>query len=205
MNDLTRAEARALERGGFSLAPADLGTEDPLARTAAEYAALLKASLATADLAARLGVDPSRIRQRLTARPPTLYGIRLESGWVIPQFQLDAGRLIPGLVEVVPQLDSDLHPLTVLRWFTTPNPDLLSDEHGGRSTDHAVCLGLTTSHTASGCLATICRRILAGPAGVRRPCSQFWRVSTLMPSNAANSACERSYASRISLTSGTST
>jgi len=131
--DLTHAEARVLERGGFSLAPADLGTEDPLARTAAEYAALLKASLATAELAARLGLDPSRIRQRLTARPPTLYGIRLKSNWVIPQFQLDAGRLIPSLAEVVPQLDPDLHPVTVLRWFTTPNPDLVSDEQRGRT------------------------------------------------------------------------
>jgi hypothetical protein len=131
--DLTRAEARALEQGGFSLEPADLGTEDPLARTAAEYSALLKASLATAELAARLDVDPSRIRQRLTARPPTLYGIRLESGWVIPEFQLDAGRLIPGIGEVVPRLDPELHPVTVLRWFTMPNPDLVSDEHGGRA------------------------------------------------------------------------
>ena len=130
---LTRAETRSLERGGFSLASADLGTEDPLARTAAEYAALLKASLATSDLATRLGVDPSRIRQRLTARPPTLYGIRLESGWVIPNFQLDAGRLISGLAEIVPQLAPALHPVTVLRWFTTPNSDLVSDEHGGRA------------------------------------------------------------------------
>lgn len=131
--DLTRAEARVLEQGGFSLAPADLGSEDPLARTAAEYADLLKASLATTELAARLGVDPTRVRQRLTSRPPTLYGIRLDSGWVIPDFQLDGGRLIPGLVEVVPQLDPDLHSLTVLRWFTMPNPDLVSEEHGGRA------------------------------------------------------------------------
>lgn len=149
--DLTQAEAQALEQGGFSLAPTDLGTEDPLARTAAEYAALLKASLATAELAARLGVDPSRIRQRLTARPPTLYGIRLESGWVIPEFQLDAGRLIPGLAEVVPQLDPDLHPVTVLRWFTTPNPDLVSDEHGDRALSPRdwLRLGLTAGPVAA--------------------------------------------------------
>lgn len=130
--DLTPAEADALAQGGFSLAPADPGTGDPLARTAAEYAALLKSSLSTAQAAARLGVDPSRIRQRLTSRPPTLYGIRLDSGWVVPEFQLEAGGLIPGLAEVVPRLDPELHPLTVLRWFTTPHADLAPAAQGGQ-------------------------------------------------------------------------
>src|ERR1700710_75501 len=59
--DLTEAEAAALESGGFVLEPADFGSEDPLARTTAEYAALLKASLSTNALAERLGVDSSRI------------------------------------------------------------------------------------------------------------------------------------------------
>src|SRR5689334_5715046 len=60
--DLSAAEAKALERGGFRLEAVDLGTEDPLARTAAEFAALLKTSLSTNEAARRLGVDASRIR-----------------------------------------------------------------------------------------------------------------------------------------------
>lgn len=126
--DLTEAEAEALKRGGFELEPENLGPEDPLARTAAEFAALLKQSLPTTAAAERLGVDPSRIRQRLTSQPPSLYGIRLESGWVIPEFQFEGDMLIPGIGEVAAQLDPELHPVAVYRWFMTPNPDLIIEE-----------------------------------------------------------------------------
>lgn len=126
--DLTEAEAAALKKGGFVLEPLDLGVEDPLVQTAAEYAALLKSSLSTTAAAERLGVDPSRIRQRLTSQPPTLYGIRLESGWVVPELQLDGSRLIPGMADVVARLDPELHPVSVFRWFTIPSPDLALEQ-----------------------------------------------------------------------------
>jgi hypothetical protein len=131
--DLTEVEAAALESGGFVLEPVDPGDEDPLAQTATEYAALLHASLSTQAFAERLGVDPSRIRQRLTSVPPSLYGIRLQAGWVIPEFQLDGDRLLPGLGAVVARLDPELHPLSVYRWFTLPNPDLTPDSLPGRA------------------------------------------------------------------------
>jgi len=47
-----------------------------------------------------------------------------------------------------------------------------------------------TSSNTSGCLAAIFSSTLAGPAGVRRPCSQFWSVSALMPKTAANFDCD---------------
>src|SRR5436190_17506279 len=77
--DLPPAEAAALERGGLSLAPVELGAADPLARTAAEYAALLATALNVPLAARRLQVDDSRVRQRLADR--SLYGIKLSSGW----------------------------------------------------------------------------------------------------------------------------
>ena len=122
--ELPAHEVEILEEGGFAVKPARQGKRDPLARTAAEFAALLEHSLSTTEAAGRLRVDPSRIRQRLTAVPPTLYGIRVGSGWVIPELQFDRNRLIPGLGEVVSRLDPELHPVAVLRWFMTPNPDL---------------------------------------------------------------------------------
>ena len=128
--DLTEAEVAALLRGGFVLEPTDLGPEDPLVQTAAEFAALLKESLPTAAAAERLGVDPSRIRQRLTSDPPSLYGIRLDSGWVVPEFQLDGDKPIPGIAEVVASLDPELHPVSVFRWFTQPNTDLVLEREG---------------------------------------------------------------------------
>ncbi|HSF39434.1 MAG TPA: hypothetical protein VLT87_06545 [Thermoanaerobaculia bacterium] len=131
--DLPAPEAEILRKGGFVLEPANLGTEDPLARTVAEYAALLKSSLSTTDAARRLGVDPSRIRQRLTSSPPTLYGIRAVSGWVLPEFQFDGNELVSSIGEVVARLDPELHPVSVFRWFTTPNPDLVAENLGGRT------------------------------------------------------------------------
>ncbi|MFP5284909.1 MAG: DNA-binding protein [Thermoanaerobaculia bacterium] len=130
--DLSAPEVEALERGGFNLTPADLRKDDPLARTVAEYAALLKSSLSTAEAAKRLRVDPSRIRQRLTSEPPTLYGIRV-SGWVLPAFQFDGDDLVPGIGEVVSRLDPELHPVSVFRWFTHPNPDLVAEELDGQA------------------------------------------------------------------------
>ncbi|MFL6194571.1 MAG: hypothetical protein ACJ75H_10410 [Thermoanaerobaculia bacterium] len=130
--DLTRAEAEVLEKGGFTLDSGEAGLEDPLARTVAEYAALLKSSLSTVEAAKRLGVDPSRIRQRLTSRPPTLYGIPISTRWYIPEFQFDGDQLIHGIGEVVSRLDSELHPVAVFRWFTLPNPDLSTDMPDGQ-------------------------------------------------------------------------
>lgn len=131
--DLPASEAEILRKGGFVLEPTDLGIEDPLAQTVAEYAALLKSSLSTTDAARRLGVDPSRIRQRLTSSPPSLYGIRFGSGWVLPELQFDGNELVPGIGEVVARLDPELHPVSVFRWFTTPNPDLVAENLGGRT------------------------------------------------------------------------
>lgn len=131
--DLTESEAKALEQGGFVLDPEDLNEKDPLAETVAEYAALLKSSLSTSDAAKRLGVDSSRIRQRLTSQPPTLYGIRLGASWYIPEFQFEGDALIRGLGEVAAHLDPELHPVAVFRWFTSPSPDLSTDDARGLS------------------------------------------------------------------------
>ncbi|HKI02615.1 MAG TPA: hypothetical protein VKK31_11590 [Thermoanaerobaculia bacterium] len=131
--DLTLAEAEALERGGFVLEPDGPDVADPLAETVAEYAALLKSSLSTSEAAKKLGVDPSRIRQRLTSSPPTLYGIRIGTSWYIPEFQFGDGGLVRGLGEIVGRLDPELHPVAIFRWFTNPNPDLSTDGPKGRS------------------------------------------------------------------------
>lgn len=128
--DLTAAEVAALKRGGFELEPVTGAAEDdddPLARTVAEYAAILETGLTTADAAARLGVDPSRVRQMLTADPPRLYGIRTQAGWSLPRFQFDGDRLVPGAGEVLGRIDPELHPVAVYRWFTSPNPDLADE------------------------------------------------------------------------------
>jgi len=123
---LTPAETTALAGGGADLRP--LGAEEPVPRaeTAATYVALLAGGLTVAQSAARLDVDPSRIRHRLADR--MLFGIRLRAGWRLPAFQFtEDGGMVPGLDRVLPSIPPDLHPLAVWRWLTTPVADLALD------------------------------------------------------------------------------
>lgn len=124
--DLPAAETAALQRGGFTMEPADSGPASTLARTAAEYAVLREPSLTAAETARRLGVDISQVHQLLASRQ--LYGLQVRGAWRIPAFQFEGEHLLPGLDEVVPALPKDLHPVGIYHWFTEPNPDLSSEE-----------------------------------------------------------------------------
>ncbi|MBA2450404.1 MAG: helix-turn-helix domain-containing protein [Chloroflexi bacterium] len=140
--ELTEGELRFLEDAGVEraeLAPRDRGAASPLALAAADYAALLATALTVSELAARLGVDESRVRRRLVRH--TLYGIKDGKGWRIPLFQLDdAGRApVPGLQLVVPHW-AGAHPVEVARWFTLPHVDL-EDAEGQPVAPRAWLLG----------------------------------------------------------------
>lgn len=124
LQHLTPEETRALAAGGFELNERKL-EEDPLTQGILEYSILLTMGLTTREAAKILKVNASRVRQRLTSKPPTLYGIREGSKWHIPLFQFVGNRLVPGMEEVIADLDPELHPLTLYRWFTCPSPDLL--------------------------------------------------------------------------------
>ncbi len=131
LHDLTADEVATLEGGGFDLSPERAEDRDdvPLARGAAEYAALLATALTPAQAARRLGIDVSRVRHRLAAR--TLYGIKAAEGWRLPAFQFDPlSGVLPGLGVVLASLDPGWHPVSVQRWFLGPDPDLAID---GRS------------------------------------------------------------------------
>lgn len=124
--ELAEDELRFLAGAGVDpadLAPRNRGAASPLALTAIDYAALLATALTVAELAARLEVDQSRVRQRLARQ--TLFGIKDGKAWRIPLFQLDdAGRaLVPGLRLVAPGW-AGAHPVEVARWFTLPHVDL---------------------------------------------------------------------------------
>ena len=95
------------------------------------------------------------------------------------------------------------------------------DVSGGKR-DHATPFYLVASHRPlllrEGCFPQnhgsersvgLCwmmvSKTLAGPVGVRRPCSQFWTVLTLTPISEAKFPCERERFSRIPRTSWRST
>jgi hypothetical protein len=127
---LSKAEVEVLERGGFML-DEGLG-QDLLSETAIEYVAFLKTSLSVRETAERLGANLSRVRRRLTSKPPTLYGVRVGARWYVAEFQFDGDKAVQGIEEVVSHLDPHLHPIAVARWFATPSPDLSINEPNGR-------------------------------------------------------------------------
>jgi len=124
--ELSTSEIAVLEQGGFDLEPLPLNSTHPLIRSAAAYSALLVSSLSVSQAAARLHVEGSRIRQRLGER--TLYGIKVKSIWRLPTFQFSEQGTVPGIEIVLPHLDPALHPLSVVGWFNTRNPDLVYGE-----------------------------------------------------------------------------
>lgn len=120
---LTVAERDTLRRGGMDLTPREWGREDPLLRTAAEYAVLVASAYTVSQAAELLRVEPSRVRQRLAAR--TLCGVKDHGSWRLPRFQFVDGKLVPNVGAVFARLRDELHPVGVWRWFTTANPDLV--------------------------------------------------------------------------------
>lgn len=124
--ELTPEQAAVLEGGGLDLAPLRQGERLQADVTSADYAALIRSSLTTRDLARLLRRNPSRIRQRI--HDGTIYAFRPAGEWLIPAFQVYGDALLPGLGKVVSRLRSGIHPLKVERWFLQPNPDLTDPE-----------------------------------------------------------------------------
>lgn len=127
-SELPLNERKRLEKGGLRFGRRPRGARNPVVRAAAEYAALLGSSLSVGEAARHLGVNPSRVRQRLAGSRPTLYGIKRDNEWYVPRFQLSEDGAVPGIGAVIAELDRELHPVAVLRWFTAPNPDLEPEE-----------------------------------------------------------------------------
>jgi len=124
---LTLDEQRALESGGVPIG-GQLALR-PLAARAAKYHAILTGSLNAEQAAKRLGVSTGRVRQRLLADPPTLYGIRDSNVWRLPAFQFASKGLVPNVDRVISQLDRELDPVAVENWFRQPHIDLEQDGH----------------------------------------------------------------------------
>jgi hypothetical protein len=146
---LTAAEAAVLDEAGLVEGERDRpGVFD---KSQIEFELLVSQSYTLQRAATILGVDPSRLRQRLGQR--TLYGIKEGGSWRIPTFQFDARRkkLVRGIEKVLPHIRADAHPLAVASWLSTPHPDLVLGEEetpvtplrwlaGGRPTDRVADL-----------------------------------------------------------------
>ena len=127
LHDLTPGEVQAIQRGGLDAAQAREGVARAFMRTAATYAELIASSYAVPSVARMLGVNESRVRQRLIKG--TLYGFKVNGDWRIPAFQFYHGHPIPGIEQVFARLAPDLHPIEILNWFTSANVDLQVGEY----------------------------------------------------------------------------
>lgn len=122
---LSEPDARALAAMGFSADPvvAAVMRVDRDIR----MVRLVAASLSIDDAAARLGVTPSRIRQRIS--DGTLWAFDSDSGWLLPPALFTEHGEVPHLETVVPHLSKDLHPLTVHGLLTQPQSSLILAGH----------------------------------------------------------------------------
>ena len=114
-------ERSALVTGGLDLAPRSVREPDPIADSAARFAALLADSADVAEVAETLGVTRARVRQRALAR--SLFAIRERDEWRFPRAQFVDGTPLRGLPEVISAFAPDLHPVAAWRFLTEPSPD----------------------------------------------------------------------------------
>jgi len=125
--ELAPTDVDALESGGFDLRVLEPGeVVDPVAKAAILYRAIQFDSLSVQETAEMLKINESRVRQLLRSR--ALYGFKDGHMWRIPRFQFDGDHLLPSHERVMSLLSASLHPVEVYRWFTTPDPDLESDD-----------------------------------------------------------------------------
>jgi hypothetical protein len=123
---LTDAEAAILvEHSGIDPAAAARQSEPQHAAVEAARIEfdLLRRSYTTRDIAAKWGVDDSRVRHRVRNR--ALYGMRVGRSLRLPRWQFDDElRPLPGLPAVLAALPGSMHPREVEGFMTTPQDDL---------------------------------------------------------------------------------
>lgn len=124
-SQLSAADEAVLRAHGGIAEPVD---DDRAVRAAAlrsassNLAALARGSLSVEQAATLLGVDASRVRHRVRDR--ALYGFKIGAGLRLPTWQFEGDAPIPGLRAVLAALPTDVHPLEVAGFMTTPDPDL---------------------------------------------------------------------------------
>ena len=121
-DELTPSELGLLAKAGVEVEEFPRRA-DPMLVYATEFAAILATSLSPARAGERLGgVTAVRVRQLIRER--SLYALRLEGRWRIPVFQFAEEGLVPNIGAVNATLPATLDAVSVLRWYTCPDPEL---------------------------------------------------------------------------------
>ncbi len=122
---LPKTEQQILTEGGARLRRSV--ERDLVAETAVQFAALVENSLSSEEVAKRLKISASRVRQMVSER--TLYTFHLNGKRWIPSWQLLRNSLVPNIGEVNQAIPKTLHPVGVTQWFHRENPELYVDDN----------------------------------------------------------------------------
>ncbi|WP_026361532.1 hypothetical protein [Amycolatopsis nigrescens] len=107
---------------GLDLSPHTEGETDFRARTVAAHAVLADSALTVITAARTLGVDPSRIRHRLSEG--RLSGWKDQGGWRLPAWQFTGSGVLPGLETVLAALPEDQPALVIAAFMSNQQADL---------------------------------------------------------------------------------
>lgn len=129
VDEFDRSTRAALERIGADFTPFPGDRPHPADIVHAAFVSLLVDSDTPDAVARHLDRDVSRVRQRI--RDHTLWAIKSANGARLPRVQFeDDGAEITGMGEVLAALPPNLHPVSLFRFLTTPNPALSLEDSG---------------------------------------------------------------------------
>ncbi|MEA2023193.1 MAG: hypothetical protein U9N79_02750 [Actinomycetota bacterium] len=84
---------------------------------------IVDSALTVRAVAGLLGVNGSRIRQRLADH--SIYGVKRDNKWRIPKWQFDDKGLLPGIDEFNRHIDHDVDVVELHGFLHSPNVDLV--------------------------------------------------------------------------------
>lgn len=124
---LPAAELAALAAVGLRTTPKTRKrAESARVRYASTFLDLFNQADTPAQLAKKLKLDPSRIRQRIRDR--SLLAIELNGEKRVPHFQFEGNVEIPGLPRLLAAAGEQMPTLSFAMWFLTPTADLAAGE-----------------------------------------------------------------------------
>lgn len=118
----TEAQQEALAGSGSLVIEMPPVSRRASVRTKLAARQVLDGALTVAQVAQKLGVTESRVRQRVAQR--SLYSVRSAHGTVFPVFQFEDEGTIPGWDEVAPHFPADAHLVSVTRFMDATHEDL---------------------------------------------------------------------------------
>ena len=121
---LSEMEQEVLKSGGLNLTRTS--TRDLVGETAVHFAALVECSLTAEQVATKVGMTASRIRQLIKSRE--IFSFYLNRKRLVPAFQHQGDQFVPNIETVNKAIPEGMHPVGIEQWFHQPNTELYIDE-----------------------------------------------------------------------------